>query len=264
MRTAARVPLVAIIDGADRLLSGPAVGPGDSRDGHADVRAQPLPDALSHRLRHGLAHGAVCRDEGRGHAQLLNLDVIRVRDDAALNPGRAAGHVSEPAQQSAARAGLGRGNPPSARLQSGADDGFERSAVSAEDGTSNRGLETSDRVLERPRQRAGVRPGRRYVKFDLTGCRQNRGLHGRVGGAERRVDGKRELLDLRLGAPRDFDHASEHPPAAGPRGNARLDVSLEHGSQFSRRSRKEHHHPLIDLEQQARRGAKRVGQDDGA
>src|SRR5690606_509493 len=92
-----------------RLVRRAPVGAGDSADGNTQVCARPADGALRHGLDHRLADRAMrCQVVSR-YAKHLLLGLVRVGDEAALEPLRAARHRRDRLGDPATGAGFRRG-----------------------------------------------------------------------------------------------------------------------------------------------------------
>src|SRR4051812_25918774 len=82
-------------DGADGLLRSSPVGARDPGDGRAPRRSGRATGTLGHRSRHLLADGAVRAEQVGWNAKKALLELIRVGDETARGPARAAGNLGE-------------------------------------------------------------------------------------------------------------------------------------------------------------------------
>src|SRR2546427_3715101 len=89
------------------LLGRPAIGAGDARDRGGPGGAGSAPGALGHGPCDGLAHRAVLPDQLGRDAEGALLQLVRIDDERALGPPRAAGHFGQKLGGEAARAALG-------------------------------------------------------------------------------------------------------------------------------------------------------------
>ena len=170
-------PIDGDADRADRLLLAAAAGPGNAGDGDADIHAGALANARRHRERDRLAHRAVLGDQRFGHVEQLDLRAIAVGHDAALDVVGAAGNVRHARRREAARAGLGKRDPPAARAQQLADHGFEHRAVGADQIRAERLRQLRHRrVRDAAAAERGIGGLRHQVQLDLPEARENRRL----------------------------------------------------------------------------------------
>ena len=85
----------------------------DAGDGDRDVGAAPRQRARRHLARRRLAHRAEPGERLGAHAEQLDLRLVRIGDESALEPAGAAGDVGDRARDQPAGARLGRREPPS-------------------------------------------------------------------------------------------------------------------------------------------------------
>src|SRR5437899_10815749 len=99
-------------DEPDRLVGRASGGTRDAGDRDRDVRVAAIERAGGHLADGRLAHGAKPRQRLFANAEELDLGVVRISDEAAIEPLRAARDIGDRASDKAARARLrGRGFP---------------------------------------------------------------------------------------------------------------------------------------------------------
>src|SRR5690606_26443299 len=113
-------------DGAHRLVGAAATRPGDTADGHCHLGCRASQGAFGHLPDHRLADRAelgqrLCRD-----TEFILLGGVGIRDEAAVEPGRAAGDVGHGLGDPAAGARLGQGKPQPDQAEALADLGRQR------------------------------------------------------------------------------------------------------------------------------------------
>ena len=101
---------------AHRFSRHGAAGAGDAAHREAHICAGTLDRAFGHGAHDLIAHRAVALDEFLGHAEVARLGRVRIADETAVEPVRAAGNVGAELRDPAARAGL-RGGEPALRLE---------------------------------------------------------------------------------------------------------------------------------------------------
>ncbi len=135
-------------DGADWLLGRTAAGAGDAGDGQGPARPRAGAGAFGHRASDGLADRAVPIDQVARHAERALLELVRVGDEAARRPRRAARRFREQVVEEAAGAALGAAEGLAALGQLLADGLREGDAVAAIQIAGQRfaalGLDTSE------------------------------------------------------------------------------------------------------------------------
>ena len=88
---------------------------GDARDGDREVRATACERACGHLANGGLAHRSELRERLLAHAEELHLRLVRIGDEAAVEPVGAPGNVGDRAGDEAPGAGFGGRHAPPAR-----------------------------------------------------------------------------------------------------------------------------------------------------
>jgi hypothetical protein len=113
-------------DRSDRLGGRAAIGPGDAGDGNREVRRRARERALGHRPGDLRTDRPVRFDQRRRHAEQVALGGVRIRDDAALEPGARAGARGARGGDQAAGARFGSGDGCAPRDERRSDAGDER------------------------------------------------------------------------------------------------------------------------------------------
>ena len=97
------------------------------------------------------------------------------------------------------------------------------------------------------------------MQFDEAGRREDRGLDRGLRPCERQINRRRDLVDGRLGASADLQHATDERRAGAARAQRRGDERVEHREQLARRPGQRGNRDVGALEQQPGRAAERIG-----
>ena len=170
---------------AHRLRGGAAGGPGDAGHRHRHVGQAARECARGHLAHGGLAHRAVLGQGQFRHPEHVHLGCVRVGDEAAVEPGRAAAdrgdRLGDPAagagfcaRQSPVSCGQGFANAPGEGVEFGVGHG-SGTEQGDEDGEHEQGVAGGDDVVEHHAEtalEAAVRPAHRGRLDDVEEAEQ--------------------------------------------------------------------------------------------
>ena len=214
--------------------------------------------ALRHRRGHRLAHGTVLREHAGLDAQQVDLRLVAVGDDAALDVVGRTGDVGQARRGQPARARLRERDPGRTRAEQITHHDLERRAVGAERVRPERRAHVVDGRLQHAVRRVGVGGARVELEFDQAEGREDRGDDRRLARPPLRVQRLQDFFRVRLAASGDPHDSPVQPVGHRTFREAALHERVEHRAELARRSRQQEDDPGAVGHPLARRGAVHV------